>query len=70
MPKYNPQVRRHFRPEFINRVDEFIIFEPLRRDQILAIVALRVRGVVGRLKERRMKLVGGRSGMGGRGGGK
>ena len=27
-------VRGHFRPEFINRVDEFIIFDPLRLDQI------------------------------------
>ena len=33
----------HFRPEFINRIDEFIIFQGLQRDQIKNIVALQVR---------------------------
>lgn len=27
-------VRSHFRPEFVNRIDEFAIFDPLRKDQI------------------------------------
>jgi ATP-dependent Clp protease ATP-binding subunit ClpB len=36
-------VRRHFRPEFVNRIDEFIIFEGLNRAQIKAIVRLQVR---------------------------
>lgn len=35
-------VRSHFRPEFINRVDEFIMFDPLEQDQIKAIVRLQV----------------------------
>lgn len=35
-------VRSHFRPEFVNRIDEFIIFEPLRQEQIKAIVRLQV----------------------------
>lgn len=43
----HPQVRGHFRPEFINRVDEFIIFDPLSQDQIQAIVRLQVRVWVG-----------------------
>jgi ATP-dependent Clp protease ATP-binding subunit ClpA len=42
-------VRSHFRPEFINRVDEFIMFDPLEQDQIKAIVRLQV----GSLKEER-----------------
>ena len=36
------QVRGHFRPEFINRIDEFIIFEPLQLQQIKRIVVLQV----------------------------
>ncbi len=31
-------VRRHFRPEFLNRVDEIIVFHRLQRDQMAAIV--------------------------------
>lgn len=39
-------VRSHFRPEFINRIDEFIIFDPLGQDQLRSIVRLQV-GPVG-----------------------
>jgi ATP-dependent Clp protease ATP-binding subunit ClpB len=35
-------VRSHFRPEFINRIDEFISFDPLEQEQIKAIVRLQV----------------------------
>ena len=35
-------MRGHFRPEFINRIDEFIIFEPLQLQQIKRIVVLQV----------------------------
>jgi ATP-dependent Clp protease ATP-binding subunit ClpB len=35
-------VRGHFRPEFINRIDEFILFDPLEQDQIREIVRLQV----------------------------
>ena len=37
------KVRKHFQPEFINRIDEFIIFEPLQAEQIETIVRLQVR---------------------------
>ena len=36
-------VRSHFRPEFVNRIDEFIVFEPLRLQQIQRIVGLQAR---------------------------
>ncbi len=36
-------VRSHFRPEFINRIDDFIIFDPLRLEQIKSIVKLQAR---------------------------
>ncbi|GIL56898.1 hypothetical protein Vafri_12190 [Volvox africanus] len=54
--KVMEHVRSHFRPEFINRVDEFITFDPLQPDQIKQIVALRAQKLVSRLGERRMKL--------------
>eukprot|EP00195_Chlamydomonas_chlamydogama_P016479 CAMPEP_0202907142 /NCGR_PEP_ID=MMETSP1392-20130828/41493_1 /ASSEMBLY_ACC=CAM_ASM_000868 /TAXON_ID=225041 /ORGANISM="Chlamydomonas chlamydogama, Strain SAG 11-48b" /LENGTH=196 /DNA_ID=CAMNT_0049595921 /DNA_START=1 /DNA_END=588 /DNA_ORIENTATION=+ len=54
--KVMEHVRSHFRPEFINRVDDFITFEPLREDQIRQIVKLRAQRLVGRLAERRMAL--------------
>ena len=38
-------VRGHFRPEFINRIDEIIIFHALRREQIRAIVELQLERV-------------------------
>lgn len=49
-------VRAHFRPEFINRIDEFIIFEPLKQDQIRRIVQLQVKAVANRIEEKRMRL--------------
>jgi ATP-dependent Clp protease ATP-binding subunit ClpB len=43
----------HFRPEFINRLDDIVEFDPLRRDQISEIVTLQVRRVVERVREQR-----------------
>jgi hypothetical protein len=40
-------VRAHFRPEFVNRIDEFVVFDPLRMDQIKGIVKLQVGGQAG-----------------------
>ncbi len=37
------QVHAHFRPEFVNRVDEFVVFQPLQLGQIKQIVRLQVR---------------------------
>jgi ATP-dependent Clp protease ATP-binding subunit ClpC len=34
------ELRRHFRPEFVNRVDEIVVFQPLTREQISRIVEL------------------------------
>lgn len=49
-------VRGHFRPEFINRVDEFITFDPLKPEQIKEIVQLRAQRLVDRMADKRMKL--------------
>jgi ATP-dependent Clp protease ATP-binding subunit ClpB len=43
----------HFRPEFINRLDDIVEFEPLRRDQIGEIVELQVERVKDRVREQR-----------------
>ncbi|HEX7029102.1 MAG TPA: ATP-dependent chaperone ClpB [Gammaproteobacteria bacterium] len=49
-------VGQHFRPEFINRVDETVVFHPLGREQIRAITDIQVDYLRRRLAERDMKL--------------
>ncbi|MBK3452190.1 MULTISPECIES: ATP-dependent chaperone ClpB [Pseudomonas] len=46
----------HFRPEFINRVDEVVIFEPLARDQIAGITEIQLGRLRSRLAERELML--------------
>jgi len=46
----------HFRPEFLNRVDETIIFHGLSREQITQIVEIQLGGLRKRLAERKMEL--------------
>ena len=48
----NEALKRAFRPEFLNRIDDTIIFRPLTQDQIVEVVALMVKDVQGRLAER------------------
>lgn len=50
------QVRIHFRPEFINRIDEFIVFQGLQKNQIQAIVRLQADKVKQRLAEKKIKM--------------
>ena len=49
-------VGQHFRPEFINRVDEVVVFHPLGREQIRAIVAIQLDYLRKRLAERDLGL--------------
>src|SRR5205807_9955841 len=49
-------VRQNFRPEFLNRVDEIIIFKPLSREQIKSIVQIQLEALRKRLAERRITL--------------
>jgi ATP-dependent Clp protease ATP-binding subunit ClpC len=46
------EVERHFRPEFLNRVDELVIFNPLTKEDLKRIVELQLHDVRARLKER------------------
>jgi ATP-dependent Clp protease ATP-binding subunit ClpB len=47
-------VREHFRPEFLNRVDEIILFHPLGRSHMGAIVDIQLAGLMKRLAERKV----------------
>ena len=49
-------LRAHFRPEFLNRVDETVVFLPLQRDQIARIVDLQVNRLRKRLEDRKIRL--------------
>ncbi|MBR4475478.1 MAG: AAA family ATPase [Alphaproteobacteria bacterium] len=49
-------VRKHFRPEFINRVDEIVFFNALGRDVMANIVKIQIRNLEKRLAERRISL--------------
>ncbi len=50
------ELRAHFRPEFLNRVDETVVFLPLRRDQINHIVELQLARLRKRLEDRKIRL--------------
>ena len=49
-------VGSHFRPEFINRIDETVVFHPLGRAQIRAITSIQVDYLKARLQDRDMDL--------------
>jgi ATP-dependent Clp protease ATP-binding subunit ClpB len=49
-------VQQHFRPEFINRVDDIVVFHPLGSEQIRAIVEIQIGYLRRRLLERNMEL--------------
>ena len=50
------QVADHFRPEFINRIDEVVVFHPLGREQIRAIAEIQIGFLRQRLADRQMGL--------------
>jgi ATP-dependent Clp protease ATP-binding subunit ClpB len=49
-------VRAVFRPEFVNRIDELLVFEPLGREEIEAIVGIQLKGLERRLAERKLSV--------------
>lgn len=50
------ELRRHFRPEFLNRLDETIIFHPLNRDELQQIVGIQVADLEGLLADQNIHL--------------
>lgn len=49
-------VKRHFRPEFLNRIDEMIVFHPLTEEDLTKIVTILMSDVTKRLEERDLHL--------------
>ena len=49
-------VKRHFRPEFLNRIDEMIVFQSLTEEDLQQIVSILMSDVIKRLKERELQL--------------
>jgi ATP-dependent Clp protease ATP-binding subunit ClpB len=50
-------LREHFRPEFLNRIDEIIFFHPLGREHMKRIIDIQVAGLMKRLEERKIHVV-------------
>jgi ATP-dependent Clp protease ATP-binding subunit ClpB len=50
------ELRQHFRPEFLNRIDDIVLFKNLTRDQIRDIVEVQLKDLRKRLAERNMSL--------------
>jgi ATP-dependent Clp protease ATP-binding subunit ClpC len=55
--KVNEELKQHFRPEFLNRLDDVIVFHQLSRPEILQIVDLMVTSLDDRLKDKDMGLI-------------
>jgi len=54
--KVSDELKQHFRPEFLNRVDEVIVFPPLTHDEIVKMVDLMMESLESRLAERDISL--------------
>jgi ATP-dependent Clp protease ATP-binding subunit ClpC len=54
--KVREEIERAFNPEFLNRVDDIIVFHPLTREQIAEIVHIMLKEVRGRLEEEELAL--------------
>jgi ATP-dependent Clp protease ATP-binding subunit ClpC len=54
--KVMSEVKRFFRPEFLNRVDEVIVFRPLDRQQMETIVDIQLGDLTERLRDRKLRL--------------
>jgi ATP-dependent Clp protease ATP-binding subunit ClpB len=50
------ELRNHFRPEFLNRVDDIIVFRPLSREDLAAIVDIQLRQLADTLAKRHLRL--------------
>lgn len=49
-------MRKHFKPELLNRLDEIVVFNPLSRDQLRKVARLQMKEVAGWLAERGIAL--------------
>ncbi len=51
------ETKKVFRPEFLNRVDDIIVFHPLRRQDLEQIIYIELKDVRERLKDRKIELL-------------
>ncbi|MEU9509496.1 ATP-dependent Clp protease ATP-binding subunit [Micromonospora sp. NPDC048170] len=54
--KVNDELKQHFRPEFLNRIDDTIVFHQLRQSEILSIVDIMIQRIEGQLRNKDMGL--------------
>ncbi len=54
--KVNEELKKHFKPEFLNRVDETIVFPQLNKDELVQIVDLFIKKLAVRLEDRNMTI--------------
>ena len=54
--KVMEELKKHFRPEFINRIDEIVIFKPLSKETIYEILDKIIREIVERLSDKNIKI--------------
>jgi ATP-dependent Clp protease ATP-binding subunit ClpB len=52
----NDELKRQFRPEFLNRVDDIVFFKPLRKEEVKKIIDIQFEKIAERLKDRNIKL--------------
>ena len=56
LPDYDYHLRKHFRPEFLNRLDDIVIFRPLSKETLEAILDLQLQEVHARLQAQHLTL--------------
>ena len=54
-PRYS-LLKTHFRPEFLNRIDEIVYYKPLSKEQITSIVQLMLKGLNKRLSDKQLRV--------------
>jgi ATP-dependent Clp protease ATP-binding subunit ClpC len=54
--KVNDELKQHFRPEFLNRIDDTIVFHQLQRDEILEIVDIMISRIETQLRNKDMSM--------------
>ena len=51
------QVQKHFKPEFLNRLSEIVVFEPLLHDKLKEIVKIQMKSVIARVADKGISLL-------------
>lgn len=54
--RVDQEMKAHFKPEFLNRIDDIVMFHPLRKEEIFKIIDMTMREIENRLEDRRLTL--------------